>query len=1112
MKKRTRNRHVRSVFLRKILLLGFLLFSFSLSYAAREDSTKLVSFSVKSESLKNALVTFKDLTGVQILFNEELLGDTPCKDLNLVNVSLDVALGKILEGSGFVYSKVDGVYIVKKAPKKKEPQVTQRVLTGEVVDAAGLPLPGVTVIVKGTTFGGATDMDGKFELSLTLEGEITLVFSFVGMESQEIVVKDEKPLRVVLKESSESLEEVVVTGVFERRAESFTGSATTVTRKELLKRGNQNLIQSLRNLDPALNISQNLSFGSDPNKLPDMELRGTSSFPDIKGQYTSNPNLPLFILDGFETTLEKVIDLDINRVQSVTLLKDAAAKAIYGSKAANGVMVIETVRVQSGELRVNYIGSLNLEMPDLSSYNLCNAREKLDLEWQLKAYDGGGPIQDFDKKQLYYHNLEEVEKGVNTDWLSQPLRNGVGHKHTLNFEVGNNELRVGVDLSYNNIEGVMKGSKRNTIGGGFTVIYQYKKLLFRNQFSFSSTKSEDSPYGEFSEYAKLNPYWRIYNEDGSLRKYLGVGPVFSNPVYNPMFNATINTTFKKDYTDYTNNTYLEYNIKPGMKLVGRVGLTSRINGAEEFLPGSHLKFIDSAEDDFFKRGSYKQTNGKSFSISSDLNLNYSHNWDKHILFANLGVNIRSDESEEYIHEAVGFPNDKMDNIIFAKQYADNAKPSGSESINREVGALLAVNYSYDDRYLADFSLRVSASSQFGSDNRWGTFWSAGLGWNVHNEAFFKESGVVKQLRLRASMGYTGSQNFNSYQGMLLYNYFSDDSYMDFIGTYLEGLANSKLKWQQKFDVNYGIDMNLWGRLNVKFDYYRSTTDNLLTDITTPPSLGFNSYKDNMGKLLNTGYEFNLNYLLLSRPEDRMSLNVFVAGTSNKNEIKKISNSLKALTSEQDKLAATSNKPFVRFAEGQSMNAIWAVRSKGIDPSSGKEVFVRPNGTLTDTWSALDQVVCGDTEADLTGNVGFAFEYKGLSVSFTGLYRFGGYIYNQTLVDKVENAQLNYNVDKRAYYNAWLKEGDHVQFKSIGAWNKPTQATSRFVQKLNEFDFSALSIGYDFYRFGFVEKCGLERLQLQFNMNDIGKISSVQIERGTSYPFARYCSFTLNVNF
>ena len=173
MKKRTRDRHVRSVFLQKILLVVFLMFSFSLSYAAREDSTKLVNFTVKSESLNNALIKFKDLTGVQILFNEELLGDKACKDLNLVNVTVDVALGKILEGSGFMYSKVDGVYVVKRASEQKDAQVKPRVFTGEVVDVKGEPLPGVTVIVKGTTFGGATDVDGKFELSLTLEGEVT---------------------------------------------------------------------------------------------------------------------------------------------------------------------------------------------------------------------------------------------------------------------------------------------------------------------------------------------------------------------------------------------------------------------------------------------------------------------------------------------------------------------------------------------------------------------------------------------------------------------------------------------------------------------------------------------------------------------------------------------------------------------------------------------------------------------------------------------------------------------------------------------------------------------------------------------------------------------------
>lgn len=1094
------------------LLLVFCFFLVPGMMANAYSQEQVVSLNLRHCDVHTLCQEIWKQTGLRFVYNEEHVKSVGTFDVSVDKKRVEDVLNDVLKDTPLRYFfENDIIYIVRREDDEK-PAVTEHKIAGTVRDKTGLPVPGVTVLVKGTTLGVATDVDGKFELTFT-QDSATLVFSFVGMKTQEVKYTGQESIDVVMEEDVTEMEEVVVNGIFERRKETYTGATTVVTRDELVKRGgNQNLIQSLKNLDPALNIKQNLSIGSDPNRLPDMELRGTSSFPDIRGEYSSNPNLPLFILDGFETTLEKVMDLDMNRIESVTLLKDAAAKAIYGSKAANGVLVIETTRVQPGELRMNYIGSVDLELPDLSSYNLCNAREKLDLEWKLQAYEGVQPNQDFSKKLLYYEILEEVEKGVNTDWLAQPLRNGVGHKHSLSFEVGSPELRVGLDLSYNKVTGVMKGSDRTSVAGGITVIYQYKTLLFRNQFSFTTTTSNNSPYGDFSEYAKLNPYWRPYNEDGSLRKYLGVGPVFSEKVYNPMFNATLNTKDQSSYTDYTNNTYLEWNIKTGMKLVGRVGLTNTISNAEVFLPGSHLDFIDAAEDDFFLRGSYSQTNGKTLTVSADLNFNYSHSWDRHVLYLNAGATISSSESESYTHAAVGFPNDQMDNIIFAKQYAENSKPTGTESITRDVGFLAAANYSYDDRYLADFSVRASASSQYGADNRWGAFWSAGIGWNVHNEAFFKSSSVVNQLRLRATLGYTGTQNFDSYQGMILYNYFTDDSYQDMIGVTLEGLANTGLKWQQTYDVNYGVDVTLWNRLNVKFDYYRSTTDNLLTDITTPPSLGFESYKDNLGKLQNVGYEFNVNYTILSRPEDRLSLNVFVAGTHNENKIKEISNSLRSLTEEQDEEAADSNVPYTRFVEGQSLNAIWGMKSLGIDPSSGKEVFVRPDGTLTDTWSATDQVVIGDTEPTLSGNLGFGFEYKGFSVYFTGLYRFGEDMYNQTLVDKVENAQLNYNVDKRAYYDAWMQEGDHVQFKSIGDWNSPTQSTSRFVQKLNQFDFSSLSISYDFYRWKFLEKCKLERMQLSFNMNDIGTLSSVKIERGTSYPFARYCSFSLNINF
>ena len=1094
------------IFSKSLLLIICLSFFLNVQLKAQSG----ISLNLVNASVKEVLDKIKEQSKYTFIYNEEDVATLGKRSLSIKDAEIKTVLDRYLSGTGFSYVIKGSEIVIRKNPVQNERK--KITLSGKVRDEFKNPLSDVSIVVKGTQTGTATSPDGSYKLEINTNTPVILRFSFIGMETKEFVCENDAELNVTLRELTSEMGAVVVTGIFDRNVESFTGSSSTISRKELLKAGNQNIIQSLRNIDPALNISENLTNGSDPNRMPDMQLRGVSSFPDVRGQYLSNPNLPLFILDGFETSVEKVMDLDINRIETVTILKDASAKAIYGSKAANGVIVIETIKVKPGELKISYNGTLNLEMPDLTSYNMCNATEKLELERILGAYNRAQPIIDLQYKELYYKILKEVQSGVNTDWMAQPLRNGIGRKHSLSVEAGDDKLRAGISLFNNVIEGVMKGSGRNNLGGGFSLIYRHKKLLFRNILQLSVMKSSDSPYGTFNEYVRLNPYWRNRDEDGNIIKYLGIGPVISENVYNPMFNATINTKSTNDYLDITNNTYLEYTFNSNLKLVGRFGFSNKTVESEKFYPGSHTKFVNYNSEMLFLKGSYDKGHGKSLALSSDINLNYSKSWRKHVLFGNIGANIREENSENYIYSAIGFPNDKMDNIIFAKQYAQNAKPTGYESINREVGALMAVNYSYDDRFLSDFSLRTSASSQFGSNNRWGSFWSFGLGWNIHNESFLKNSEVIRQLRIRSSVGYTGSQNFNSYQAMLLYNYFVDDSYQGMIGTYLEGLANNDLKWQQKLDYNYGLDLNIKNRINLKFDYYRSITDNLLTDITVPPSLGFDYYKANLGQILNTGMEFRLNYNVFVNSEKRSSLNLFVLGASNKNKIMKISNSLRGLTEEQDKLSASSNKPFVRFQEGQSLTAIWGVKSNGIDPATGKEIYVKPDGTLIDVWSANDKVVCGDSQAKLTGNFGFNLEHKGFSLSLICRFRMGGQIYNQTLVDKVENAQLNYNVDKRAYYDSWKNPGDVVLFKNIGNYLKPTLATSRFVQDLNELDVASVNIGYDFYKFPFIKKLGLERLQLFMNMNDLIKFSTVKIERGTSYPFARYCSFSVVANF
>lgn len=311
------------------------------------------------------------------------------------NASLEEALKQIL-GEGYSFRLIDNTVVIRPV-KNQLPQPKQVTVKGTVKDVKGNPLPGVTVLLKGSALGISTDNDGKFTVSFPEMKDVVLLFSFIGMKSQEVKYTGQMDIKVVLEEDVKEMDEVVVTGIMERKAESFTGSATVVKGDDLKRVGNTNIFQSLKNLDPTVFVMDNLDMGSNPNALPEMNMRGGTSFPggevnsDLKGNYENKPNQPLFVLDGFEVSAETIFDLDMQRVESLTILKDAAAKAIYGSKAANGVVVIETKRLDATKPRISYTGSLDLNMPDLSSYDLCNALEKLDVEFAEGVYDVNDP-------------------------------------------------------------------------------------------------------------------------------------------------------------------------------------------------------------------------------------------------------------------------------------------------------------------------------------------------------------------------------------------------------------------------------------------------------------------------------------------------------------------------------------------------------------------------------------------------------------------------------------------------------------------------------------------------------------------------------------------------
>lgn len=580
----------------------------------------------------------------------------------------------MLKDTEYTY-KITGnsVAIVRKVENK---QVEGHTVSGVVTDKNGDPLVGVTIVIKGTYRGTTTNIDGKYSLA-GIPADATLIFTFIGMDSQEVAIEGRSEIDVRMKETSTEIEGVVVTGMFTRRAESFTGSATTFKREAILRAGNQNLLKSLKNLDPAFQIMENLEFGSDPNRLPNVQLRGQTSFSNLQGDYEGNPNQPLFILDGFETTIEKVFDLDMNRVASVTLLKDAAAKAIYGSKAGNGVVVIETIRPKAGELRVYYSGDFGIEAPDLTGYDLMNAAEKLAYEVQIGMYGPNtapGVITAYDSYKKVY---DDVQRGVDTYWLSKPLRVGFSNKHSLTLEGGDERMRYQLGVSYNNVAGVMKGSERNTLNANTTLSYTYKNFLFRNTIEFTRNWSKNSPYGSFSEYTSLNPYWAPYDENGNLIKTFkvhtgyGEGSNFEQEVYNPLYNATLNTKDETAYTEIRDNFSMDWSISKAFRAVGSFSFTRQESGSDVFYPASHTKFAKYDENGMSDRkGEYTKGDGSSQTVSVQAGLNFNKTFGEHLLFANVTWNMSTARTISTTTVAEGFGNDYMDEYFFRDKVSE----------------------------------------------------------------------------------------------------------------------------------------------------------------------------------------------------------------------------------------------------------------------------------------------------------------------------------------------------------------------------------------------------------------------------------------------------------
>lgn len=1098
------------------LTMLFLLMTFvSLTATALGQRTTI---KLDNVDLQVAFNEIKQKMGYTFVYNDQVVKNVGKVSVNVTSSDIKYILAKCLEGTSLDFYIEDNIVVIKsKAEQARETERKPVTVKGKVVDEKKQPLPGVTVLLKGTTLGVTTGGEGDFSIVITDTTKAELVFSFIGMVSQTIPYKSipKGEWTIVLKDDVQEMDEVVVTGIYSRKKESFTGSSTTYTAKELKTIGNQNVLQSLKTMDPSFAIVENNQFGSDPNRLPDINVRGKTSVIGLTQEYEVDPNQPLFILDGFETTLKTISDLSMDRVQSITVLKDAAATAIYGSKAANGVVVVETKAPAPGTLRLTYNGNLNLSFADLSDYNLMNSKEKLEFE-RLAGYygdlDANGEIESEYYQRLYYQRLAEVKRGVDTYWMSEPLRFATSHSHNLFAEGGDDRMRYGLGFSYNKTQGVMKGSDRDVINGNVQLLYRYKSLSFKNYLNLDYSMSSREKVA-FSKFSQANPYHRKKNEDGVVEQVLEIytdsdanSPTYLQELknYNPLYDMTLGSSDETSSFGFTNNFEIDWQVFDGLRAKGRFSISKSTDRGEVFKSPNASDYAETASTE---RGSYRETRDENLSYDGDLNVTYAKLFNEvHMVNAVGGIRLASSKSQSSGYESIGFIDDRYSNPSFSSGYPTGGKPSYFTSEKRSASYYLNAGYAYDDRYLLDVNLRSDGSSVFGLSQQFTTTWAIGLAWNVHKEDFFQNQNWLNFLKLRFSIGNPGNQNFDAYISMNVYKYATGYPNPFGVSAIVSTWGNNDLDWQKTIDQNYGIDLAfLNNRLKVTVDYFYKNTDPLLVYVQTPTSTGTSTVPMNLGKQVSQGLTATLNYMILQR--ENMSWNFNFNARHITYEYRNIGTALDKFNQEN----RSSN--LVRYYDGGSPSDLWAVRSAGIDPASGREIFIKKDGTQTFEHDYADEVVVGNSDPKVEGVIGTSFYYKGFSASVNLRYRLGGQIFMSTLYDKVENISenaLQYNQDKRALYDRWQKPGDVSKYKSISLTDA-TPMSSRFIADENTLSGESISLGYE-TQAKWLHRIGASSMTIRGYMNDIFRISTVKNERGLDYPFARTVAFSLGLTF
>ena len=1129
-------------------------------------SQENLKLNLKEVSLMTLFREIQKQTGIDFVYNEE-----QCRDFGKVSVEIsdgmvEQLLQQVFDSSKLTYRFENGVIMIK-ALDEMRPQEQKVQISGSVVDTKGQPLPGVTILLKGTTVGCVTDSEGNFRLELPMRENIVLSFSFVGMKTIEVAYSGQKEMKVVLEEEITEMEQVNVisTGYYDIDKSKMTGAVEVVTAREIAGKGYTSIDEVLRGTLSGVSV---MNVSGRPGAQAQIRIRGVNSL-------TGNME-PMWIVDGMPmqgnlptsvgvgaTDLENTVltsgigNISPDDVESITILKDAAAAAIYGSRAANGVIVIKTKRGRVGKSYINVQSSFAISEAPKNRLEMMNSEEKIAFERSLYEDFPNATLRG--RASLLYKGIDEGTisradamaelenmRQINTDWFDEIFRVALNHKHVVTLSGGSETTQFYSSINYSNEQGVIPNNDYKHFGATLKLTHDFNRnlrILFDVSSSLRTEKSSASAVNPLYYATFANPYERPYDENGNYAYDYSYEPELSKVKDGYMYDFNMlkdlrENTAKTKYGSNQVNLQLEWKLFEGFmySLAGTVSNTSSYT-RKEIAPGSYTSKVKSWILDLYSEneipdnlnlGALQENTSRSFGWTVRNQIKYARELkEDHFVNIVVGHEVSAVESNSFMQYSpqydvdkglIGYPN--LDGVNAGDLDLDRLHET-SKGQDRSVSVFATASYSYKDRYVVAGSSRWDGADIIGTDNRFSPLWNVSLKWNMHEENFMKSCRFVNVLSLRGSYGFTGSIDRNAYPFTLMT--YGSLRYYDGIQLPIDVMpGNPSVKWQKKEDRSIGLDFSLFNyRINGTVNYYCNDVNNLLGDKKIPYSTGRGSVVANLSSLRNSGWEFSLNTVNIDHENFRWTTSFNIALNDNK-----ITDAFYEKISD---LYTIRRKYQI---EGYPVNAWFGFKTAGINPQTGEYMIYTDakdedghpkgypygNGYIADgsTYSTENAYYLGEAEPPISGGFGTTLTYKRLSLNAQFAFMTGHKIksfksYNGSLMNASRLNQL------KTEANRWRKPGDITNVPKYTTSTATLSLLEITDDKLEDGSYlkcNLISLGYNLPS-NLCQKLGLSQLRCTFNVHNLftwTKYRGIDPETlgAFGYPSAKKYMFTLNL--